>query len=169
MAEIGLLNAEATVELIEGEIIHMAPMGSRHGSVVERLRQALTTALGGQALVHIQRVFRLSNITEPQPDLSVLKPGRGPNAARFPTGDDSLVVIEVSEGTFQYDRDIKVPLYASHDVPEVWIVDLENRCVHFFRSLVNGVYTDVQVLSEPGPLSFVVLNATNVDLSNLMI
>src|SRR5581483_11321281 len=69
MAEIGLLNGEPAVELIEGEIIHMAPMGTQHGSVVQRLHTAVKAALGNRALIQIQRVFRLSNITEAQPDL----------------------------------------------------------------------------------------------------
>jgi Uma2 family endonuclease len=169
MAEIGLLNGEPPVELIEGEIIHMAPMGTQHGSVVERLREALATAFAGRALIHVQRVFRLSDITEPQPDITVLKPGQDLYSGKFLTGDDSLLVVEVSDTTFGYDRDIKVPLYASHGVPEVWIVDLENRCVHFFRSLVRGEYTDIQAIGEPGLTTVAVLGDTSIDLSNLMI
>jgi Uma2 family endonuclease len=169
MAEIGLLNGEPQVELIEGEIIHMAPMGTQHGSVVERLHGALKSALAGRALINIQRVFRLSNITEAQPDLIVLKPGRDYHSARFPTGYDTLLVVEVSDTTFLYDHDIKVPLYAAHGVPEVWIIDLESRCVHFFRSLVDGKYTDVQVSGQPGSAALAGLPETNIDLSGLLI
>jgi Uma2 family endonuclease len=169
MAEIGLLNGEPAVELIEGEIIHMAPMGTQHGNVVERLQAALKTALAGRALINIQRVFRLSNITEAQPDLIVLKPGRDYHSAKFPTGSDTLLVIEVSDTTFSYDHDVKVPLYAAHDVPEVWIIDLESRCVRFFRSLVDGKYTDVQVVGEPGLTTLADFPETNIDLSGLLI
>jgi Uma2 family endonuclease len=169
MAEIGLLNGEPAVELIEGEIIHMAPMGTQHGNVVQRLHAALKTALAGRALMNIQRVFRLSNITEAQPDLIVLKPGRDYHSAKFPTGSDTLLVIEVSDTTFSYDHDIKVPLYAAHDVPEVWIVDLESRCVRFFRSLVDGKYTDVQVVQEPAMAKLTDFPDTDIDLSGLLI
>ena len=169
MAEIGLLNGEPAVELIEGEIIHMAPMGTQHGNVVERLHAALKSALSGRALINIQRVFRLSNITEAQPDLIVLKPNRDYHSAKFPTGSDTLLVIEVSDTTFSYDHDIKVPLYAAHDVPEVWIVDLESRCVRFFRTLVDGKYTDVQVVEIPGMTRLAGLRDTNIDLSGLLI
>src|SRR5262245_15484587 len=144
MAEIGLLNGEPAVELIEGEIIHMAPMGTQHGNVVQRLHTVLQSALEGRAVINMQRVFRLSNITEAQPDLIVLKPDRDYHSTKFPTGSDTLLVIEVSDTSFSYDHDIKVPLYASHDVPEVWIVDLEGRCVRFFRSPVRGKYTHVE-------------------------
>jgi Uma2 family endonuclease len=169
MAEIGLLNGEPAVELIEGEIIHMAPMGTQHGNVVERLHAALKTALSGRAVINIQRVFRLSNITEAQPDLIVLKPGRDYHSAKFPTGSDTLLVIEVSDTTFSYDHDVKVPLYAAHDVPEVWIIDLESRCVRFFRGLVGGKYTESQVIEEPGVTKLADFPDTNIDLSGLLI
>jgi len=169
MAEIGLLNGEAAVELIEGEIVHMAPMGTQHGNVVERLHAAIKTALAGRAVINIQRVFRLSNITEAQPDLIVLKPGRDYHSAKFPTGSDTLLVVEVSDTSFSYDHDIKVPLYAAHDVPEVWIVDLESRCVRFFRKLVDGKYTDVQVINEPSLTKLADFPDTHIDLSGLLI
>ena len=169
MAEIGLLNGEPQVELIEGEIIHMAPMGIQHGNVVERLDAALQAALRGRAAINIQRVFRLSNITEAQPDLIVLKPGRDYHSVKFPTGSDTLLVVEVSDTTFLYDHDIKVPLYAAYGVPEVWIVDLESRCVRFFRGLVDGKYTDIQVVEQPGLTQLADLPDSNIDLSELLI
>jgi len=169
MAEIGLLNGEPAVELIEGEIIHMAPMGTQHGNVVQRLQAALKAALAGRAVINIQRVFRLSNITEAQPDLIVLKPGRDYHSVKFPTGSDTLLVVEVSDTSFSYDHDIKLPLYAAHGVPEVWIVDLESRCVRFFRSLVDGRYTDVQVVAEPGATALAEFRDTPIDLSDMLI
>jgi Uma2 family endonuclease len=75
----------------------------------------------------------------------------------------------VSDTTFLYDHDIKVPLYAAHGVPEVWIVDLESRCVRFFRALVDGKYTDVQVSGQPGSAVLAGLPETNIDLSGLLI
>jgi len=168
MAEVGLLNGEPAVELIEGEIIHMAPMGRQHANVVHRLHTALKTALEDRAVINMQRVFRLSNITEAQPDLSVLKPGRDYHSTGFPTGSDTLLVIEVSDTSFSYDHDIKVPLYAAHDVPEVWIVDLQSRCVRFFRSLVDGRYTDVQIAAEPGPVRLAEFPDTHIELAGLL-
>jgi Uma2 family endonuclease len=169
MAEIGLLNGEAAVELIEGEIVHMAPMGTQHGNVVARLHAALETALAGRAVINIQRVFRLSNITEAQPDLIVLKPGRDYHSAKFPTGSDTLLVVEVSDTSFSYDHDIKVPLYAAHDIPEVWIVDLESRCVRFFRKLLEGKYTDVEVLDEPSLTRLADFPDITINLAGLLI
>jgi Uma2 family endonuclease len=168
MAEIGLLNGEPPVELIEGEIIHMAPMGTQHVDVVEGLHESLRSALGDRALIHKRRVFRLSNITEAQPDLIVLKPGRDYHSARFPTGNDTLLVVEVSDTTFLYDHDVKVPLYAAHGVPEVWIVDLERRCVRFFRSLEDGKYTQVEVSGQPQTTTLADFNDCPINLSGLL-
>jgi Uma2 family endonuclease len=169
MAEVGLLQGEPLVELIEGEIIHMAPMGIQHVNVADRLQQSLQSALAGRALINKQRVFRLSNITEAQPDLIVLKPGRDYHSAKFPTGSDTLLVVEVSDTTFEYDHGIKVPLYAAHGVPEVWIVDLESRCVRFFRNLVEGKYTSTQVSEQPGTVTLAEFPESNIDLSELLI
>ncbi len=169
MAEIGLLNGEPAVELIEGEIIHMAPMGTQHGNVVRRLHVALESALSGRAVINIQRVFRLSNITEAQPDLIVLKPGRDYHSAKFPTGSDTLLVIEVSDTSFSYDHDVKVPLYAAHGVPEVWIVDLESRRLRLFRGLADGKYTDVEAVADPSLTTLAEFRDARIDLSGLLI
>src|SRR5262249_328419 len=126
----------------------------------------LQTALDGRAVINMQRVFRLSNITEAQPDLIVLKPDRDYHSTKFPTGSDTLLVIEVSDTSFSYDHDIKVPVYASHDVPEVWIVDLESRCVRFFRSPLRGKYTSVEVVEEPTTAS---VAGYDIDLSGMLI
>jgi Uma2 family endonuclease len=169
MAEIGLLNGEPAVELIEGEIIHMAPMGTQHGNVVQRLHTTLKAALAGRAVINMQRVFRLSNFTEAQPDLIVLKPDRDYHSSKFPTGSDTLLVVEVSDTSFSYDHDIKVPLYAAHDVPAVWIVDLESRCLRMFRKPVAGKYTETAVVREPALVELAGFPDTNIELSDLLI
>ena len=168
MAEVGLLNGERPVELIEGEIIHMAPMGTQHERSVARLQAALASGLAGRALTQVQRVFRLSRFTEAQPDLIVLRPGRDAPEDRFAAGADTLLVIEVSDTTLRYDHDIKVPLYAAHGIPEVWIVDLEARCVRFFRALHAGRYTHIEVTSSPGLTGLTDLPGANIDLRGLL-
>ncbi|MEO6078623.1 MAG: Uma2 family endonuclease [Steroidobacteraceae bacterium] len=124
MAEVGLLAPEARVELIEGEIIDMAPIGPPHSSVVNQLNRLLVRAVGDQAIVQSQGAVRLNIRTEPEPDLALFKPREDFYRHRHASGVDTLLVIEVSESSLRYDREIKVPLYARHDVPEVWVVDL---------------------------------------------
>ena len=150
MAEVGLLAPDARVELIEGEIIDMAPIGISHNCAVSKLNRLLVMAAGDRAIVLSQGSFRLSNITEPQPDFILLKPREDFYASKFAGGEDTLLVVEVSDTTLRYDRNVKVPLYARHGIPEVWIVDLQNGRLHFFRELVNEAYTDVTATDNPG-------------------
>jgi len=168
MAEVGLLAPDARVELIEGEIIDMAPIGIHHTSVVDRLTRWLMFAASDSAIVRVQGSFRLSGFTEPQPDVILLKPIEDFYWSRLATGDDTLLVIEVSDSTFRYDRKVKVPLYARYGIPEYWIVEIEKARLHFFRSLVDGHYTDVSVTSTPGVTELPGLGGKTVDLSKLL-
>jgi Uma2 family endonuclease len=167
MAEVGLLAPDARVELIEGEIIDMAPIGNPHNSLVDRLNQWLTIAVSGQAIVRVQGSFRLSGFTEPQPDVILLKPREDFYWSRFATGEDTLLVIEVSDTTFNYDRKVKAPLYARYGIPEYWIVEIEAARLHCFRSPIDGRYTDVST-PTPGMTELPGLSRITVDLSRLL-
>ncbi len=126
MAEVGLLAPDARVELIDGEIIDMAPIGSEHASVVDQLTRLLVRAVGDDAILRVQGSVRLGRRSEPGPDLVLLRPRPDFYRNQFATGNDTLLVIEVSDTTLRYEREIKIPLYARHGVPEAWIVDLRN-------------------------------------------
>jgi Uma2 family endonuclease len=167
MAEVGLLAPEARVELIEGVIIDMAPIGSRHGGTVVRLNRLLSRAVGDRAVVLVQHPVRLNNLSEPQPDLAVVKPRADDYTGAHPTGADTLLIVEVSETSFRYDRQIKVPLYAEHKIPEVWIVDLKSGQIHFFRVPAPGGYEDVSATGGPGVIALAALSV-EVDLSGVL-
>src|SRR5262249_9149857 len=128
----------------------------------------LVMAAGEQGIVRVQGSFRLSNITEPQPDVILLKPREDFYASKFAAGEDTLLVIEVSDTTLRYDRDIKVPLYGRHGIPEVWIVDLETGRLHFFRQLMSQTYTDVTATDHPGATALAGIPGVTVDLSELL-
>jgi Uma2 family endonuclease len=142
MAEVGLLPPDARVELIEGEIIDMAPIGSRHAAAVNFLAERFIRAVDGAVLVSIQGPLRLGEHSEPQPDLALLRPrvDRYKNGA--PTAADVLLLIEVSDTTLHFDRDVKAKLYAQRGVPELWIVDLLHGQLHLFRDPRQGEYAD---------------------------
>lgn len=128
MAEAGLLSEDDRVELIEGEIIEMAPIGSRHHACVMRLDELLRRpGVPGGYIVSVQGPVRLDEGNEVQPDLALLRRRSDFYAGELPDPGDVLLVIEVSETTLAYDRDVKLPRYARAGVPEVWIVDLEGR------------------------------------------
>ena len=133
MAEAGILGEDDRVELIEGEIVDMTPIGNPHLSAVDRLNDVLTVALSGKAIIRVQGSVRLNNVNEPQPDIVVLR-RRDDFYARTTAGtDDTLLVIEVSDSSLAWDRDVKAPLYARTGIPEFWLVDVNAHTITVFR------------------------------------
>jgi Uma2 family endonuclease len=122
MGETGFLYPEARLELIEGELFDMAPIGSFHAGTVSILTRLLMRAVADNAIVHTQSPVVLSDRSEPQPDLLLLRPRSDYYLSGHPHAQDVLLLIEVSDSTVQFDRETKVPLYARHGIPEVWLV-----------------------------------------------
>ena len=127
MGEAGILHEDDRVELIEGEIVEMAAIGTRHFTCVNALNRLLVRGVGDEAIVSVQNPVRLDEHTEPQPDLTVLR--TRDYRRSLPGPGDVLLLIEVSDTTLPYDRGVKLPLYARAGIPEVWIVDLAGETV----------------------------------------
>ena len=125
MGEAGILGPESRVELIEGELIDMAPIGSLHISVVNTLSTFFVHGIGHSGIVSTQNSIHLSSDTEPQPDIAILKPRPDKYRAALPTAADILLLIEVADSSAAYDGMVKLPLYASHGISEVWLFDLK--------------------------------------------
>jgi Uma2 family endonuclease len=157
MAEAGILGEDDRVELIDGEIIDMGAIGSRHAGCVNRLNRILTRELGDRAVVGVQNPVRLSDLSEPQPDVGVMKPRQDGYGARHPAPSDVLLIIEVADSSLPVDTEVKAPLYATAGIPEFWIVDLEGAAVDVFRDPVAARY-ETQVRAGRGesvtPLAF---------------
>jgi len=119
MAEVGILSPEARVELIEGEIIDMPPIGSLHAGTVKYLTNRLTYAVRDIAIVSTQDPIFLDVHSEPQPDIALLRPRADFYRTTHPTITDVLLVVEVADTTLAYDTQIKLPLYAHHHISEV--------------------------------------------------
>jgi Uma2 family endonuclease len=139
MIEAGVFPPEYRAELINGEIIEMSPIGSRHAACVGRLTRILTRMLD-EPIVWVQNPIRLGDHSEPEPDIAVLKPREDFYAGSLPTAADVLLVIEVSDSTLEYDRRIKVPLYARSGVPELWIVNLTDERIETYADAAGDAY-----------------------------
>jgi Uma2 family endonuclease len=128
----GVFLEDDRIELIEGELIAMAPIGWTHVSVVNRLTKLLVIGAGDDAVVSVQNPVALPPRNEPQPDVTLLRPEY--EAQRVvPRPENLLLVIEVADSTLRYDRDTKVPIYARNGVPEVWVIDVNTQTVHVYR------------------------------------
>lgn len=167
MGEAGILAPDARVELIEGEIFDMAPIGSLHAGTVTRLGRMLERAVGDTALVYIQNPVVLSNYSAPQPDLALLRPREDFYTTSHPGPLDVLLLIEVADTTLHDDREVKASLYATHGVPEYWIVDLEGKGVHVFREPQSGRYRQTFTATGPEVLVPVRLPDVRIDVSKI--
>ena len=168
MGETGVLSSHDRVELVEGEIIDMAPIGSRHAGHVRKLTKLLSAAVGEAAQVSVQNPVQLGLKSEPKPDIALLRPQPDFYTERHPSASDVLLIIEVAETSQRYDREVKLPLYAQQGIPEVWIVDTENKSVSIYRSPTADGYLQHESLGQPGMVTVSALPAVSVDLSTLL-
>ena len=124
LAELGVLDEDDRVELLDGQIVEMTPIGGAHAACVIRLTDLLTRRTGSDTSVSVQNPVVLAERWEPQPDIAVLRRPGGLAGAWLPGAQDVLVVIEVADTSLERDRDVKIPHYAAAGIPEAWLVDL---------------------------------------------
>ena len=148
MAEVGILNEDSRVELIEGEILQMVPIGSKHASMVDKLARVPGKKVPDNYVVRIQNPLRLPNNTEPEPDVMLLKPRADEYSDSHPTAHDVLLLIEVSDSTLDYDRKVKLPLYARYHIPDVWIIDLNSQHLEQYSHPTGDSYVDFDLLDS---------------------
>ena len=141
MGEAGILHEDDRVELIEGELVEMTAIGTRHFSCVNRLNRLLVMSVGDEAIVSVQNPVRLNEYTEPQPDLTVIRPRDYRESLPMP--EDVLLLIEVSDTTLAYDRGTKLSLYARAGIREVWIVNLPSETIERYTNPSGDGYQRV--------------------------
>jgi Uma2 family endonuclease len=134
MLDAGIFTEDDRVELIEGKIITMSPIGSRHAGSVNKLAARLTSQLGSAAVVAVQNPIHLSDQSEPQPDIAVLRPRDDFYSASHPEAADIFLLIEVGDTSTLFDRNVKIPLYLNAGIAEAWLVDLSNNVVQIHTS-----------------------------------
>lgn len=167
MAEVGLLS-QARVELIEGVIIDMAPIGSRHAGIINALNSLLVQAVSSRALICVQQPIRLSTTSEPQPDVSLLRPRADFYRGGHPTAADVLLLIEVSDATLRFDLDKKLALYAKHGIPEYWVIDAQGKQLHCMRQPAGESYRSVVTLGIEKNAFVAALPDVKVGLTDLL-
>jgi Uma2 family endonuclease len=169
MGEAGILPTDARVELVDGEIFDMAPIGTRHAGTVDQLALIFQRAVGDLALVRTRNPVRLGPYSEPRPDLALVRPRADFYKSAHPVAEEILLVVEISDTSVRFDRDVKTSLYARHGIPEVWIVDLTADVLMRYRrpDAPNGVYADIDVPDQGEPLSLSALSGVSVDCATL--
>lgn len=140
MGEAGILRPDARLELLEGEIYEMSPIGSRHASCVTLLHQLLTLKFANKLIVISQNPIRLDDFSEPQPDVALLRWRDDYYRHAHPQPTDVLLVIEVADTTLESDRRYKLPLYAKAGIGEAWLVNLPEESIELYAEPADGTY-----------------------------
>jgi Uma2 family endonuclease len=144
MGQVGILSEDDRVELIDGEVVAMTPIGARHNACVDGVNRAMVTGAGDQAIVRVQGSVRLDLYHEPEPDVVLLRPQADFYASRIPGPADILLVVEIAESSIEYDRDVKARIYAEAGISQYWLADLNANLVSCYSAPHAGTYRSLQ-------------------------
>lgn len=168
LGEVGILKHDDRVELLEGQLVDMAPIGPRHAIVTENLTELLVHAVAGRAKTRCQLPVTLDDGSEPQPDFALVRrPWRGYPRAH-PTPEDVFLLIEVSDSSLEFDRTVKPQLYARAGIREVWIVDLTTDRVLVHRTPSGAAYGSVLRVQAPGRLEVEALPGVTIAVADML-
>lgn len=168
LAESGVLAPNARVELLDGVIHDMSPIGPFHGGVVARLVRIFVESAHGRWLVWAQNPLHLDEQSEPEPDLLLLRPAADDYTAHLPRPEDAFLLIEVADTSLAYDRQNKLPAYARAGIAEVWIVNLVHATLEIYRGPQPGNYSSVAVLGLGQAASPLAFPDVSVNISELL-
>lgn len=157
MGRAGILTEDDRVELIGGEIVRMSPIGSEHAFCVARVQRLFSKVLGEDHTVWAQNPIVLGGLSEPQPDVALLRQPDDSYKRHLPTAADVLLVVEVADTTVERDREAKLPIYSSFGIREAWLVNLPDEVVEVHRRPTKSGYKNVRRLrrgSKITPLAF---------------
>jgi Uma2 family endonuclease len=142
--ETGILSENDRTELIEGEILEMSPIGDPHMIAVTRASMIFARGIGDRVVVSVQNPAFIDRFNLPQPDVVLIRPREGFYGDGKPYPEDVVLLIEVSDSSLRFDREVKVPIYARSGIREVWIVDLQNAAIHVYREPKDKTYTSIE-------------------------
>lgn len=148
MSESGILQPDERVELLEGQIIQMAAKGTAHSAAVTRIERLLRNCLGDRVLLRFQDPVRLNDYSEPEPDVAVVQLNTLLYEDHHPIPSEVFLLIEVSDATLKFDREVKAPAYARSGIAEYWVVDVNGRKLHVYRVPNADGYQSEAILSE---------------------
>ena len=151
MAEADIFEPDDRVELIDGEVVEMSPIGTRHAACVSRLSHLLMPQSAGRLIVRVQLPIQVGEMSEPQPDVALLRPRADFYEDHHPMPPDVHLVVEVADSSLRHDLLRKAPLYIAGGVPEVWVVDLVAEVVHVTR---GGTTSQLRAGESLAPLAF---------------
>lgn len=167
MIELGILKDYEKAEIIDGELIKKMTIGDRHAATVNSLNRFFSKNISDDILISVQNPLRISDYNEPEPDI-VLSDLTKYDGKRHPRPEEVLLVVEVSDATLKYDRDVKLPLYAEAGISEIWIVNLKKDIIEAHRNPFNDLYQTVKIYKPGETLKSEVLPELSLEVSKIL-
>jgi Uma2 family endonuclease len=167
MIDAGSLRKEHKIELIHGQLIAKMPIGTKHTGMVKALANVLFAKLGARVVIGVQDPVALHEYSEPEPDLSILRPPVLSYQDRHPEPADIFFLIEVADSSLRFDREGKVPLYAACDIPETWLVDVNDKAITIFSQPNGGQYQQVTTCKSGDTIRLTMFPDVEIALSEL--
>lgn len=167
MAETGILKPDARVELIEGEIVDMMPIGPFHAGAGSELNRLFGSLANERWIVWNQYPLRIDEFNEPQPDLMLLRPSASKYKKSHPTPEDVILLVEISHTTLRRDREIKLPLYAKAGIEEVWILNVPEKQIEVYRE-PNYLGYETKFVVRDGNLAPLAFPDAEIDVRDLL-
>ncbi len=168
LGEANIFPPSSRLELIEGEILEMAPIGCNHSGHVIRLTHFLSALVFDKAMLSVQNPLQLGDLSEPEPDFMLLKPNDDFYCSRHPNADDVLLLIEVADSSLSFDQNQKLRLYASHNIPEYWLMNLNDSCLEVYRQPHGDCYGEKTTLRVGDTVTLSQLNQITINIADIL-
>jgi Uma2 family endonuclease len=168
LGEANIFLPDSRLELINGEILEMAPIGFNHAGHLKRINSLFTRLVPDSIITSVQDPLQLGDISEPEPDFMLLKPNPDFYSSRHPTADDVLLLIEVADSSLAFDQNQKQRLYALHRIPEYWLLNLNDNCLEVYRRPRGELYEEKTTLRTGDSIRLSELPGMTIDLSDIL-
>lgn len=168
LGEANIFPPESRLELIEGEILEMAPIGCNHSGHLNRINKLFTILTANYAETSVQNPLRLGDLSEPEPDFMLLKPSDDFYCSRHPNADDVLLLIEVADSSLIFDQNQKLRLYARYNIPEYWLMNLNDNCVEVYRQPHGECYGEKTTLRDGDSVTLSQLNQITINIADIL-
>ncbi|MGZ8193412.1 MAG: Uma2 family endonuclease [Methylobacter sp.] len=168
LGEANIFPPESRLELINGEILEMVPIGFNHAGHVIRLLNIFAPLVGNKALINAQNPLQLGDLSEPEPDFMLLKPNDDFYSSRHPNANDVLLLIEVADSSLTFDQNQKLHLYAQHGIPEYWLLNLNDSCLEVYREPNGEVYAEKTTLRAGDTLTLSQLPEITLRIADIL-
>lgn len=168
LGEANIFAPDSRLELIEGEILEMAPIGFYHSGHVNRLNKLFSRLINEQAIISVQNPLQLSDLSEPEPDFMLLRPDADDYMTRHPSANDVLLLIEVADSSLYYDQNEKLHLYARHAIAEYWLLNLNDYCLEVYRQPHHDLYQQKTTLHKGDNITLSQLTDITIKIGDIL-